>query len=111
MVRNNVLRHKAIVNTTIADDVKRDRNNGIFADVMLRADESEEGTDLEGVPEQNTPEHFIYTEPRLLNQTCSMRTPKVRRQGSRGIDHKVRNSVRCFLMILSLFTSLLYWPL
>lgn len=50
---DNVLRHKVIVNTGKADDVKWDRNNGIFADVLLRADESEEATNLEGVPEEH----------------------------------------------------------
>lgn len=50
---DNVLRHKVVVNTAKADDVKWDRNNGIFADVMLRADESEQVTDLEGGPEEN----------------------------------------------------------
>ena len=65
---DNVLRHKAIVNTAKADDVEWDRNNGIFADVMLRDDEFEEATDLEGVLEENTRDHFVYTVPRVLNR-------------------------------------------
>ena len=36
----NVLKHQVHVNTDRADDVRWDRNNGIFADVLLRADES-----------------------------------------------------------------------
>ena len=59
---DNVLRHKVIVNTAKADDVKWDRNNGIFADVMLRADEPEEATDLEGVPKENEKSHVRDTE-------------------------------------------------
>ncbi|KAL4898778.1 ankyrin repeat and BTB/POZ domain protein [Aspergillus ambiguus] len=37
--RENVLRHKVVVDTIKADDVKWDRDNAIFADVLLRADE------------------------------------------------------------------------
>ena len=59
---DNVLRHKVIVNTGKADDVKWDRNNGIFADVMLRADESEEATTLEEIPEKNGKSHIRDTE-------------------------------------------------
>ncbi|KUL85442.1 hypothetical protein ZTR_06784 [Talaromyces verruculosus] len=36
---NNILGHKVIVETAKANDVKWDRSNGIFADVLLRADE------------------------------------------------------------------------
>ena len=59
---DNVLRHKVIINTGKADDVKWDRNNGIFADVLLRADESEEATNLEGVPEEHEKPHIRNTE-------------------------------------------------
>ena len=59
---DSVLKHKVIVNTAKADDVKWDRNNGIFADVMLRADESEETTDLERVPEENEKSRIRDTE-------------------------------------------------
>ncbi|PYH97644.1 hypothetical protein BO71DRAFT_114447 [Aspergillus ellipticus CBS 707.79] len=37
--RANVLEHKVTVETSKADDVKWDRDNAIFADVLLRADE------------------------------------------------------------------------
>jgi hypothetical protein len=47
----NVLRHKVVTDTSKADNVKWDRDNGIFADVLLRADEDEDedenGGDLE----------------------------------------------------------------
>jgi len=48
--QNNVLYHAVKTNTSRADDVKWDRNNGIFADILLRADEDddeEEEDDLE----------------------------------------------------------------
>ncbi|KAL8942121.1 MAG: hypothetical protein Q9216_001846 [Gyalolechia sp. 2 TL-2023] len=45
---NNVLKHKVIVDTEMADDVRWDSNNGIFADVLLRADQ----------PIEDSPEGF-----------------------------------------------------
>ena len=66
---DNVLRHTVIINTGKADNVKWDRNNGIFADVMLRADESEEATNLEGTregtPEENEKSRTRDTEDSL----------------------------------------------
>lgn len=43
--RDNVLRHKLVVETSKADHVKWDRDNTIFADVLLRADELPEEID------------------------------------------------------------------
>lgn len=49
--RRNVLQHAIVTDTDKADEVKWDRNNAIFADVLLRADdeteedEAREGTD------------------------------------------------------------------
>jgi hypothetical protein len=40
--RNNVLKHAIDIETSRADDIKWDRDNGIFADILLRADEDEE---------------------------------------------------------------------
>ncbi|KAK5941787.1 hypothetical protein PMZ80_005738 [Knufia obscura] len=40
--QNNVLYHAVQTDTSKADDVKWDRNNGIFADILLRADEDED---------------------------------------------------------------------
>ena len=37
--RNNVLKHEVIIHTAKASDVKWDRDNSIFADVLLQADE------------------------------------------------------------------------
>lgn len=39
---NNVIRHKVMVNTEKADEVRWDSSNGIFADVLLRADQPSE---------------------------------------------------------------------
>ena len=50
---DNVLRHKVTVETTRADAVRWDRNNGIFADALLRADEPEDTAEL-GVPLNET---------------------------------------------------------
>ncbi len=49
--RDNVLRHKVLVDTIKASDVKWDRNNGIFADVLLRADEDPDPGDGRDVPD------------------------------------------------------------
>lgn len=43
----NVIKHKVVTDTRQADDVKWDRDNGIFADVLLRADEDEDGDYVE----------------------------------------------------------------
>ena len=37
--RGNVLKHKIVTDTTKAGDIKWDRHNGIYADVLLKADE------------------------------------------------------------------------
>ena len=37
--RDNVLKHKVLTDTERANDVRWDRDNGIFADVLIRADE------------------------------------------------------------------------
>lgn len=39
--QDNVIRHAVEIDTSKADDVKWDRINGVFADVLLRADEDE----------------------------------------------------------------------
>ena len=44
---DNVLKHRVIIDTAKADLVRWDRSNGVFADVLLRADESEEISEFE----------------------------------------------------------------
>jgi len=46
--RDHVLKHKITVDVDKADNVRWDRNNGIFADVLLRADDIEEEEDDAG---------------------------------------------------------------
>ncbi|TID16047.1 ankyrin repeat and BTB/POZ domain-containing protein 1 [Venturia nashicola] len=45
--KDNILRHKIHIHTSKADSVQWDRNNGIFADVLLRADEDMDSDDGE----------------------------------------------------------------
>ena len=45
--RGNVLRHKVTLPTDKADNVKWDRNNAIYADILLRADEDNDDADME----------------------------------------------------------------
>jgi len=45
--QENVVRHAVTTLTTKADDVKWDKNNGVFADILLRADEDDEDDDEE----------------------------------------------------------------
>lgn len=45
--RNSVLKHKVLVDTEKADEVRWDRDNGIFADILLRADEAQDDGELE----------------------------------------------------------------
>ncbi|KAF2136645.1 uncharacterized protein K452DRAFT_279696 [Aplosporella prunicola CBS 121167] len=62
--RENVLKHKIHIDTTKADSVRWDRDNGIFADVLLRADEDEDEDEDEGTP---TPSSTDSDTPRLRN--------------------------------------------
>lgn len=43
----NVLKHKVVTDTSKASDIKWDRDNAIFADVLLRADEAPDDNDEE----------------------------------------------------------------
>ena len=44
---DNVLKHKVIIETAKTDNIRWDRSNAIFADVLLRADEPEDGLVIE----------------------------------------------------------------
>lgn len=57
----NVLRHKLDVDTEKADNVRWDRDNGIFADVLLRADQEEPDDQTNIEPQQQ------HLQPRLRN--------------------------------------------
>ncbi|KAG2418972.1 hypothetical protein HFD88_002075 [Aspergillus terreus] len=56
--RENVLRNKMVVDTSKADDVKWDRDNAIFADVLLRADE---------LPDEEEEDNDVQEEPGKTN--------------------------------------------
>jgi ankyrin repeat/BTB/POZ domain-containing protein 1 len=61
--RDNVLRHKTVVDTSKVDNIKWDRDNSIFADILLRADDYDDieeesldqGGQRLGSPEASTP--------------------------------------------------------
>lgn len=57
---NHVLKHRVLIDTAKADNVRWDRSNEIFADVLLRADESDDAFDIESpaleYPHQEEPE-------------------------------------------------------
>ena len=40
--QNNILKHKRVIDTDKVDNIKWDRENSIFADILLRADDDEE---------------------------------------------------------------------
>ncbi|KAF8864642.1 hypothetical protein BDZ45DRAFT_613755 [Acephala macrosclerotiorum] len=83
--KNNILKHKIHVDSSKAQDVKWTRDNGIFADVLLRAD----GQDLEEpISEQETPKVRTTLGPLNgipIGPSASSRSPSATR--------KPRNSV------------------
>lgn len=58
----NVLRHKLDVDTEKADNVRWDRDNGIFADVLLRADQEEQDDQINIEPYQHLQPRLRTTE-------------------------------------------------
>ena len=93
--KNNVLRHKRVVDTAKVDNIQWDRENSIFADILLRADDDDEDQDSEGTdrspgpsesstpPVRNTPGPLlgipvgpgrVRVNKRLVNQLSSPRT-------------------------------------
>ena len=66
---DNVLGHKVIVDAAKADDARWDRHNGIFADVLLRADEPLDQTTNE---DQAADGIQIPTTPNEQNQSNSI---------------------------------------
>ena len=57
---DNVLKHQVVIDTAKAGEVRWDRSNGIFADVLLKADECEDALEIETHsvegPQQKEPE-------------------------------------------------------
>lgn len=87
----NVLRHKLEVESDKAETVRWSRDNSIFADVLLRADEDEE-EESEESPEPAPATSVRRTEGRLngipighFASTTSSRSPSRRRKPSRSV--------------------------
>ncbi|KAI7153858.1 hypothetical protein KC349_g8077 [Hortaea werneckii] len=60
--KNNVVRHKVEVDSDKADNVKWDKDNAIFADVLLRADEDEVDEEDEAAQNEGEGSHVRHTE-------------------------------------------------
>ena len=73
--KDNVLKHKVVVDAAKADDIRWDRKNGIFADVLLRADEEENTDTLEGGTQSvSTTNNDIPVGPMMRTSRASSRT-------------------------------------
>lgn len=81
--RDNVLKHKVVVDTEKADQIRWDRSNGIFADVLLRADEDEDylSTNADTPPKRHTvgPLNGIPVGPTTQASRASSPTRKIRK--------------------------------
>ncbi|KAK3066960.1 hypothetical protein LTR53_016451 [Teratosphaeriaceae sp. CCFEE 6253] len=91
----NVLRHKLVVDREKAKDVKWDRDNGIFADVLLRADEEDEEEDDEAEPAPSESRPQIRQTEGPLNGipigyfSAASRSPS-RKRHAKNLRHHVR---------------------
>ncbi|KAK4998262.1 hypothetical protein LTR66_002480 [Elasticomyces elasticus] len=86
--KDNVLRHKIEVRTEKAQEVKWDSNNGIFADVLLQADEEkEEDTAATSVtPKNRTTEGPLNGIPiGPISSTNTSRSPSATRKSQNSI--------------------------
>jgi ankyrin repeat/BTB/POZ domain-containing protein 1 len=82
--RNNVLKHKIDIDTTKAEDVKWARDNAIFSDVLLRADEEVED---EPSPVEETPKVRSSLGPLNgipIGPSASSRSPSTARKPRRS---------------------------
>lgn len=63
--KENVLRHKKIVDTAKVDNIQWDRENSIFADILLRADddEAEDPENTEGLEESSEASNTVRNTP------------------------------------------------
>ena len=86
----NVLRHRVIVDTAKAEEIKWDRSNGIFADVLLRADEPEDTHDSD-VPFMEHHAQITHDKTQSLNGIPVGHFSRVSRSPSRS--RKPRKSV------------------
>lgn len=90
----HVLRHKVEVDTAKADDVKWDRENGIFADVLLRADEDEVDNDEDEITAESAHPRTRKTEGPLngipIGHFQASRSPSRRRKPRRSVLSTLR---------------------
>jgi len=85
--RNNVIKHKIYVDTSKVQDVRWDRDNGIFADVLLRSDEDGEvsGSAQESIAEKST------SIP--IGPSASSRSPSLSRKAQQSILFPVHRAM------------------
>ncbi|KAK4569581.1 hypothetical protein LTR86_003344 [Recurvomyces mirabilis] len=112
--QRNVLKYKVFVDSKKADGVKWDRNNGIFADVLLRADEDEED-EVEGEESESRDESLQVrrTEGPLNGIPIGNFAPQASRSPSRR--RKPKRSVlfpchRAMLLRSELFATMFASP-
>lgn len=74
--RDNVLRHAIETDTVRANDVRWDRDNGIFADILLRADEDEDEQEDESQSLDRRPPHATTTSALGIPFSSSSNTSK-----------------------------------
>lgn len=107
--RDNVLEHKVIVDTDKADNVKWDRDNGIFADVLLRADEPEEDNESQDLangsqtPTRNTlgPLNGIPVGPIPQSSRSPSRTRRTRKSTLFPVHRAILTRAEFFLTMFS----------
>ncbi len=107
--RDNVLRHKVIVDTNKADDIIWDRDNGIFADVLLRADEPEEDNESGGLangsqtPTRNTLGHLsgIPVGPTLHSSRSPSQTRRTQKSTLFPVHRALLTRAEFFLTMFS----------
>ena len=79
--QNNILKHKRVVDTKKVDSIKWDRDNSIFADILLRADDDEEletepGTATSTSRTINGPFNGLPVGPRQSRSPSRQRKPR-----------------------------------
>nr|POE79547.1 btb/poz domain-containing protein 3 [Quercus suber] len=110
--KSNVLRHKLEVDCAQAASVKWDRDNGIFADVLLRADDEEASTESE-LPAQDPQPNVRRTEDPLNGipighfQTSLSRSSSRRRKPRRSVLYPVH---RAMLLRSEVFATMFASP-
>jgi ankyrin repeat/BTB/POZ domain-containing protein 1 len=87
--RENVIRHKMEIDTSKAADVKWDKSNGIFADVLLQADEDYE----EDEEEQGAKNTAVETARHLMLAPSIPIGPMVNKSRSPSRTRKSKKSV------------------